>query len=130
MPNEIIPYLEMCRREGMSLQKGMNYQCGNNHSVILMSVRPNAPYLDKIEDNGETLIYEGHDAKQSQGGPSSKKLDQPEKYPSGTLTENGKFHLAAQQAKKGLKPPERVRVYEKIMSGVWSYNGVFHLVDS
>jgi HNH endonuclease len=28
------------------------------------------------------------------------------------------------------RPPERVRVYEKIHSGIWSYNGMFHLVDS
>jgi hypothetical protein len=26
--------------------------------------------------------------------------------------------------------PERVRVYEKIHAGIWSYNGIFHLVDS
>lgn len=26
--------------------------------------------------------------------------------------------------------PERVRVYEKIKQGIWSYNGIFHLVDS
>lgn len=26
--------------------------------------------------------------------------------------------------------PERVRVYEKLRQGIWSYNGVFHLVDS
>ena len=26
--------------------------------------------------------------------------------------------------------PERVRVYEKINKGIWSYNGVFHLVDA
>ena len=25
---------------------------------------------------------------------------------------------------------ERVRVYEKIQTGIWSYNGIFHLVDS
>ena len=48
MSNEIIPYIEMCRREGVSLQRGMNFQLGHNHSVILMSVRPNAPYADKI----------------------------------------------------------------------------------
>jgi hypothetical protein len=23
-----------------------------------------------------------------------------------------------------------VRVYEKILNGIWSYNGVFHLIDS
>ena len=26
--------------------------------------------------------------------------------------------------------PARVRVYEKIRDGIWSYNGLFHLVDS
>ena len=29
-----------------------------------------------------------------------------------------------------VRPPERVRVYEKLRQGIWSYNGVFHLVDS
>jgi hypothetical protein len=38
MPNEIISYLEMCRREGSSLQRGMNFGLGGTHSVILMSV--------------------------------------------------------------------------------------------
>jgi hypothetical protein len=40
------------------------------------------------------------------------------------------FHKAAQEAKRGLREPERVRVYEKIRQGMWSYNGMFHLVDS
>ncbi len=62
MPNEIIPYIEMCIREGVSPQRGMNFQIGDNHSVILMSVRPGAPYEDRYEDNGITIIYEGHDA--------------------------------------------------------------------
>lgn len=48
----------------------------------------------------------------------------------GRPTENGKFHSAAQNAKLGLGPPEQVRVYEKIFRGVWSDNGIFHLVDS
>lgn len=43
MANEIISYLEMCQREGVNLQKGMNYQLGNGYSVILMSVSDNAP---------------------------------------------------------------------------------------
>jgi hypothetical protein len=37
MPNEIIPYLEMCQREGVSLQRGMNFELGHNHSVILLT---------------------------------------------------------------------------------------------
>jgi len=46
------------------------------------------------------------------------------------LTENGRFHQAAQAFKGGQRSPERVRVYEKLHQGIWSYNGVFHLVDS
>jgi len=59
MSNEIVPYIEMCRREGVSLQRGMNYELGGNHSVILMSVRPGAPYADRFEDDGSTIIYGG-----------------------------------------------------------------------
>jgi len=110
MANEILPYIEMCRREGVSLQRGMNYELGGNHSVILMSVRPGAPYADRFEDDGS--------------------VDQPEFTPTGQPTENGKFHSAAQLFKSGHRPPERIRVYEKIKQGIWSYNGVFHLVDS
>ena len=55
-PDEIIPYLEMCRREGVSLQRGMNFELGHNYSVILMSVRTNAPYEDRFEDDGFTII--------------------------------------------------------------------------
>jgi hypothetical protein len=130
MDNEIIPYIEMCRREGTSLQKGMNFGLGRDHSVILMSVRPGAPYEDRLEDGGETLIYEGHDVNRTRNGPNPKIVDQPDRHSLGTLTENGKFHEAAQRAKRGEQPPERVRVYEKIKPGIWTYNGVFHLLDS
>jgi hypothetical protein len=37
---------------------------------------------------------------------------------------------AQRKAKAGKQLPERVRVYEKIRTGIWSYNGIFHLVDS
>lgn len=130
MANEVISYLEMCQRERSQLQKGMNFRLGGDHSVILMSLRPNAPYQDRIADDGETLIYEGHDAPKTQGVKEPKRLDQPERTAGGGLTENGKFHHAAQAAKAGSMAPERVRVYEKIQKGIWSYNGVFHLVDS
>ena len=62
--------------------------------------------------------------------PNPKLVDQPGALPSGTLTQNGKFYKAAQEFKKSKRPPERVRVYEKIRSGIWSYNGIFHLVDA
>jgi hypothetical protein len=130
MPNEVIPYIEMCRREGVSLQRGMNFQLCQNHSVILMSVSPNAPYADRFEDDGSTVIYEGHNVPKSNIVRDPKTIDQPELTPGGQFTENGKFHEAAQSFKKGLRAPERVRIYEKIKPGIWSYNGVFHLTDS
>ena len=108
----------------------MNYALAHGHSVILMSVRPNAPYADRVENDGTTIIYEGHDVPRSVENPDPKSVDQPEVTPGGSLTENGKFHRAAQEAKAGRRSPERVRVYEKIKQGIWSYNGVFHLVDS
>lgn len=130
MPNEIISYLEMCSREGSSLQRGMNFGMGGNHSVILMSVRPNAPYNDELKDEGTTLIYEGHDLPRSNACPNPKKRDQPRESPNGRLTQNGEFHQAAHDFKAGDRLPERVRVYEKIRQGIWSYNGIFHLMDS
>ncbi|MFH2099835.1 MAG: HNH endonuclease [Pseudomonadota bacterium] len=108
----------------------MNFHLGKNHSVILMSFRANAPYEDRLEDDGTTLIYEGHDVPRSAENPEPKSLNQSDRTPHGTLTENGKFNRAAQCFKKSQEPPERVQVYEKIKVGIWSYNGVFHLVDS
>ncbi|HZT77382.1 MAG TPA: HNH endonuclease [Vicinamibacterales bacterium] len=130
MTDNIISYLEMCRREGLSLQAGMNFGVGGNHSVILMSVRPNAPYRDRIEDDGTTLIYEGHNQPRREGLTNPKRIDQLDTQPNGSLTQNGKFQRAAKDAKAGRRRPERVRVYEKIKPGIWSYNGIFHLVDS
>ena len=61
MSDKVISYIDMCSREGVSLQRGMNFGLGGNHSVILMSVRPNAPYRDQVDASGTTLIYESHD---------------------------------------------------------------------
>jgi hypothetical protein len=51
MSNQIISYDAMCQREGAKLQRGMNFQLGPDHSVVLMSVRPNAPYRDRFEND-------------------------------------------------------------------------------
>lgn len=130
MPNEIIPYIEMCRREGVSLQRGMNFELTGNHSVILMSVRSNAPYADRFEDDERTLIYEGHDVPKTKQSPFPKTVDQQAQTPTGSPTQNGLFFRAALRYKSGKREPERVRVYEKIKQGIWSYNGIFHLVDA
>jgi hypothetical protein len=108
----------------------MNFRLRGGHSVILMSLHPNAPYQDRVEEDGTVLIYEGHDEPRTQNIKNPKSVDQPESLPSGSRAENGKFHHAAQDHKAGRKNPDVVRVYEKIKKGIWSDNGYFHLVDS
>ncbi len=130
MANEILSYLEMCAREKVSLQRGMNFNLGGNHSVILMSLRPNAPYEDRLEEDGSVVVYEGHDTSRTKETPTPKAVDQPEYSEKGRLTQNGLFHKAAQEFRSGQRPPERVRIYEKLRQGIWSYNGIFHLVNS
>ncbi len=120
----------MCRVEGVNLQRGMNFRLRNRFSIILMSLRPNAPYADRIEDNGRVLIYEGHDVSRTSESLNPKTFDQPIANPSGTLTQNGLFYKAAEKYKKGKNNPELVRVYEKIHPGIWVYNGIFKLVDA
>lgn len=128
---DIISYQEMCSEEKFSLQKGMNFRHKNCNTIILMSLRKNAPYADRIEEEGKILIYEGHDMAKYQGlKQDPKKIDQPKYLPSGQLSENGKFFNAAMQYKNGNKCPELVKVYEKMQPGVWSYNGIFKLVDA
>jgi hypothetical protein len=127
---DIISYLDMCRNEGVNLQRGMNFRLRGRYSVILMSLRPGAPYADRIEQEGKILIYEGHDVPLTKNGPHPKSEDQPEKNPGGGLTQNGLFYMAAMQFKKGESEPELVKVYEKIRSGIWVYNGIFKLIDA
>lgn len=110
MANEILSYLDMCQREGLSLQRGMNYRAGGDYSIILMSRRPNAPYRDRIEDDGATLIYEGHDEPARAGQTDPKLIDQPRASFRGTLTENGKFAEAVRQYKVNQSPPARAPV--------------------
>lgn len=128
---DIISYLDMCNQEGCNLQRGMNFRLKQKYSVILMSLRENAPYRDKIEDNGKTLIYEGHDIPKSKNEDiNPKTVDQPMYNPSGTLSQNGLFYTSAINYKNGKSAVELVKVYEKIKSGIWVYNGIFKLIDA
>ncbi len=129
--DDIISYHELVATEKANLQKGMNYGVGKNYSVVLMSVRPGAPYEDTIHPETGMLIYEGHDEHRTKNCPEPKKVDQPLTTPRGSWTENGKFFRAAMDFKSGLlKKPELVRVYEKIASGIWCYKGFFELEDA
>jgi hypothetical protein len=101
-PGDVISYLDMCRKEEVNLQRGMNFRLRGGMSVILMSFRPGAPYADRIEENGKTLIYEGHDIPSFRDGPKPKSVDQSQKNPGGGLTQNGLFYEAARKYKQNL----------------------------
>lgn len=138
--HEIISYPAMINREGVSLQKGMNFRVragAAGYSIILMSVRKGAPYQDQWHDDSEQgphagmLEYEGHDVPRYRGSSTDpKKIDQPMSLPSGRLTENGKFYQAAMDAKGGIRQPEIVQVYEKISNGIWCDRGRYLLLDA
>jgi HNH endonuclease len=126
---DVLSYLEMCANFGVNLQRGMNFRLKPNESLILMSLRPGAPYADRVEQGGRVIIYEGHDLPLTKGGPDPKSEDQPEFLPSGRLTQNGLFADAVRRFKAGRAEPEKVKVFEKIRPGIWAYNGLFNLVD-
>lgn len=128
MLDQIYSHHQICTNEGgKMLQRGMNFRLAPTYSVILLSQRHNAPYVDKIYPDGVTLEYEGHDMSRLYSD-SPKKISQPEKLPSGRLTQNGLFVEAVKRYKKG-GAPELVKAYEKIKDGIWSLKGFFDLID-
>jgi len=128
--DDILSYREMCDAENaQTMQRGMNFRMNPAYSVILMSQRSNAPYSDKVHDDGITIEYEGHDISKKSYEHNPKSEDQPEKLPSGKLTQNGLFIKAAAEFAKNGGVAELVKVYEKVLPGVWSLKGYFDLVD-
>lgn len=126
---EIISHAQMSLEEGMSLQKGMNFHTPSGFPIVLMSTRPGAPYKDRVENDGATLIYEGHNQPRNLSS-SPEEDDQKLLLPSGKLTENGKFSEAASKYVQGKTEATLVKVYEKLRAGVWVYNGLFELRDA
>lgn len=121
--NQIVSYREMCNEENQQqLQRGMNFNIRDSYSIVLMSVKPHAPYADRVSDDGFKIYYEGHDVP----GDKQKELDQPRQNPNGTLTQNGLFCAAIDEAKKtGFF--SLVKVYEKLQMGIWTYRGLFEM---
>jgi len=62
--------------------------------------------------------------------PIQSKSIKPPSLPSGKPRENGKFFDSAVSYKTGAGTARPVRVYEKIKTGIWAYNGLFHLTDA
>lgn len=128
MRDEILSYREMCDREGLqTLQRGMNYRLKSEYSVVLMSRRSNAPYRDRILEDGRTIEYEGHDTPRRTIDVNPKSVDQPRVSPNGNPTQNGLFADSVEGYLRGDREPELVRVYEKVFPGVWSEKGFFSL---
>lgn len=128
--DDILSYREMLDLENVqTLQRGMNYRMNQGYSVILMSQRVNAPYIDRINEELMTIEYEGHDSPRTSLTHDVKRDDQPEISSYGRLTQNGLFIKAVKDFKNGDRQAELVKVYEKILSGVWSLKGLFDLID-
>jgi len=117
----------MCAREKGSLQRGMYFREPPGVSVVLMSRRPSAPYVDTLSEDATELEYEGHDARR-EGSLDPRALDQPRTSPNGALTENGMFADAVTRYHRGEIEAPKVRVYEKLRPGIWSDRGLFDLV--
>lgn len=128
-PGDILNYYDMCAAEQIGmLQRGMTFRLPPAHGIILMSQRPNAPYDDALDDDGN-LIYEGHDAPRTARGVDPKRTDQPRTSSTGRPTENGKFADWTDRYKRDQGPPARFHVYEKLRDGIWTYRGNFLLRD-
>lgn len=130
--DDILSYREMCDAENaQTMQRGMNFRMSPTYSVILMSQRSNAPYQDRVHNDGITIEYEGHDVSTNKKitGHDPKLEDQPDKLDSGKLTQNGYFINAVNDFKENNNGPELVKVYEKILPGTWSLKGYFDLID-
>jgi len=96
---DILSYAEITIKEGLPLQRGMNFRPKNKkYSILLMSAQENSPYNDAFEDNGNLLIYEGEDINRRESN-LPKKIDQPFFTKTGKLSNNALFFKAAEDYK-------------------------------
>ena len=129
MKDEILTYWEMCSRQGFALQRGMYFKPPPAHGVILMSRRRSAPYDDALSQDESLLLYEGHDVRRSATTPDPKTIDQPRFEMRGNPTQNGLFAGWVDDLKRNKVQPAIIRVYEKMISGVWTDRGLYILKD-
>ena len=127
---------ELMAREGIPLQKGMNFRKdlprqagGEKPSVFLVLPSHEGEYKDEWRPETQMYIYRGHDSTTIEAGGKSQ--DQLLMYGSDKLTENGKFYKAANEYKDGLRvAPLQIQVYEKLDPGVWYDKDIFDLVGA
>jgi hypothetical protein len=111
MRDDILTYRELCDKENVqTIQRGMNYRLNKEYSVILMSQRGNAPYKDRIYEDGITIEYEGHDTPKSDVVNNPKQINQPAFTKTGRPIQNGLFITAVENYKSSGKF-EIIKVY-------------------
>lgn len=124
----IISAALLLAREGVDLHKGMNFRVKGPLPSVFLVLPHEGKFRDEWNQEASLYIYEGHDSETVEGG---KLTDQVLMYPSGTLSDNGKFYKAAYAYKDGdRKEPLSIQVYEKLDPGVWFDKGIFHLIDA
>ena len=124
----ILSAAELIAREGVNLQKGMNYRDTGGRLAVFLVLSHEGNFHDEWDEDTETYVYRGHDSTTVEGG---KLRDQIAMYPDGRVTDNGKFFKAANAFKDGMRDePLQVQMYEKLDPGVWFDKGIFNLVDA
>ena len=129
VPGEVIAYLEMCREEGVNLQRGMNFGSSGRPSVVLMSRRPahlTTTGLKMMVVSLSTKATTGHKSGAARTQRRSTNLSAGQ---GARLPRTDYFLQAASQHRELGTPAECVRVYEKMRTGIWTFNGTFRLVD-
>ena len=125
----IISASELSVREGMNLQKGMNFRDGGEQLSVFLVLPREGEYTDTWDEARMRYSYEGHDSVAE--GAAGRADDQLLVYASGKPTENGKFYKAANAYKDGMRgEPLQVQIYEKLDPGVYFDKGIFNLVDA
>lgn len=127
MPTSILSMNELLAREGINLQKSMNFREDPLLSVFLVLPREGGAYTDSWDPNSGIYTFEGHDSTTIDAG--GKSPDQLLMYADGRITENGKFYKAANEyVDRVRKLPLEIQIYEKLDPGVWFDKGIFELV--
>lgn len=129
-PTSILSANELMEREGIMVQKSMNFRdTGERLSVFLVLPKEGGEFKDTWDAEKQQYSFEGHDSTTKETG--GKSPDQLLMYAGDKLTENGKFYKAAHAFKDGARAdPLQVQVYEKLDPGVWFDKGIFDLVDA
>lgn len=120
---------ELMEREGIMLQKSMNFRDAGELLSVFLVLQKDGEFRDEWNAKKQVYSFEGHDSTTKETGGKSN--DQLLMYGGDKLTENGKFYKAANAFKDGVrKEPLQIQVYEKLDSGVWFDKGIFDLVDA